>query len=54
VDKNGRVTQEVWFKAPWACMIRDLWVTDNYVFPINGLKASLEEMKKGGEHVYYD
>jgi len=55
VDKHGRVTEEVWFKAPWACMIHDFWVTDNYVvFPINGLKASLEQMKKGGEHFYYD
>ncbi|KAB5576267.1 carotenoid oxygenase [Coniochaeta sp. 2T2.1] len=55
VDKQGRVTEEVWFKAPWACMIHDFWATDNYViFPINGLKASLEQMEKGGEHFYYD
>ncbi|EKG14270.1 Carotenoid oxygenase [Macrophomina phaseolina MS6] len=55
VDKNGFVTEEVWFKAPWACMIHDFWVTKNFViFPVNGLKASLEQMQKGGEHFYWD
>lgn len=55
VDRTGRVTEEVLFKAPWAYMIHDFWVTDNYVvFPINGLKASLEQMETGGEHFYYD
>ncbi|KAH7112070.1 carotenoid oxygenase [Dendryphion nanum] len=55
VDKFGSITEEVWFKAPWACMIHDFWATDNYViFPINGLKASLEQMQKGGEHFYWD
>jgi carotenoid cleavage dioxygenase-like enzyme len=55
VDENGSITEEVWFKAPWACMIHDFWVTKNWViFPINGLKASEELMKKGGEHFYWD
>ncbi|KAF2008787.1 carotenoid oxygenase [Aaosphaeria arxii CBS 175.79] len=55
VDKEGYVTEEVWFKAPWACMIHDFWATENYViFPINGLKASVEQMQKGGEHFYWD
>ncbi|KAG4420708.1 hypothetical protein IFR04_006196 [Cadophora malorum] len=55
VDKRGSITEEVWFKAPWACMIHDFWATENYViFPINGLKASLEQMQKGGEHFFWD
>ncbi|PSN71942.1 carotenoid oxygenase [Corynespora cassiicola Philippines] len=55
VDKKGFVSEEVWFKAPWACMIHDFWLTDNYVvFPINPLKSSLEQMVKGGEHFYWD
>lgn len=55
VDKTGRVTEEVWFQAPWPCMIHDFWVTENWVvFPINGLKASLEQMKNGGDHFYWD
>ncbi|KIX01717.1 uncharacterized protein Z518_09443 [Rhinocladiella mackenziei CBS 650.93] len=55
VDENGSITEEVWFQAPWACMIHDFWMTRNWViFPINGLKASLELMKSGGEHFYWD
>ncbi|KAH7089417.1 carotenoid oxygenase [Paraphoma chrysanthemicola] len=55
VDKSGRLTEEVWFKAPWACMIHDFWATENFVvFPINGLKASLEQMQRGGEHFFWD
>ncbi|SPN96503.1 related to lignostilbene dioxygenase [Cephalotrichum gorgonifer] len=55
VDKNGRVTDEVWFKAPWPCMIHDFWVTENWVvFPVNGIKASLEQMKQGADHFYWD
>lgn len=55
VDKNGRLSEEVWFKAPWPCMIHDFWATDNWVvYPINGLKASLEQMQKGGDHFYWD
>ncbi|KAJ6009633.1 hypothetical protein N7522_004649 [Penicillium canescens] len=49
------ITEEVWFQAPWPCMIHDFWVTENWVvFPINGLKASLEQMKNGGDHFYWD
>ncbi|KAF4450670.1 Carotenoid oxygenase, partial [Fusarium albosuccineum] len=55
VDKDGKLSDEVWFQAPWPCMIHDFWATDNWVvFPINGLKASLEQMKKGGDHFYWD
>ncbi|KAI3572760.1 carotenoid oxygenase [Fusarium oxysporum f. sp. albedinis] len=55
VDKDGKLSEEVWFKAPWPCMIHDFWATDNWVvFPINGLKASLEQMKAGGDHFYWD
>lgn len=55
VDKHGKVSEEVWFKQPWTCMIHDFWLTENYaIFPVNGLKASLENMQKGGEHFYYD
>lgn len=55
VDKYGSISEEVWFQAPWACMIHDFWVTKNWVvFPINGLKASLELMQKGLEHFFWD
>lgn len=55
VDKHGKLTEEVWFKAPWPCMIHDFWATENWVvFPINGLKASIEQMKGGGDHFYWD
>ncbi|KEF62900.1 uncharacterized protein A1O9_00874 [Exophiala aquamarina CBS 119918] len=55
VDKHGKVSEEFWFKQPWTCMIHDFWVTKNYViFPINGIRASLDNIKAGLDHFYYD
>lgn len=55
VDENGKVVEDCMFEAPWPCMIHDFWVTKHYVvFPICPLKASLEQMKAGGEHFFWD
>jgi carotenoid cleavage dioxygenase-like enzyme len=55
VDKSGKIVEEVWIVAPYACMLHDFCVTENYVvFPLNTLKSSVEQLKRGEEHFYFD
>jgi carotenoid cleavage dioxygenase-like enzyme len=51
IDANGKLVRETWFQAPYAAMIHDFAVTENYViFPIIPLTADVERMKQGGQH----
>ncbi|HDR9879868.1 TPA: carotenoid oxygenase family protein [Burkholderia cenocepacia] len=51
IAASGEVKREVWFKAPYAAMIHDFAVTENYVvFPVIPLTVDLERMKRGGQH----
>lgn len=51
ISNEGKLTREIWFEAPYAAMIHDFAVTQNYVvFPIIPLTVDLERMKKGGQH----
>ncbi|MEN0613896.1 carotenoid oxygenase family protein [Klebsiella indica] len=51
ISDTGELTREIWFQAPYAAMIHDFAVTQNYViFPIIPLTADLERMRKGGQH----
>ncbi|CZR55269.1 related to lignostilbene dioxygenase [Phialocephala subalpina] len=55
IDKHGKKTEECWYKAPFCGMIHDCGLSENYlVLPMTPLKASLERMKKGGNHFAWD
>jgi carotenoid cleavage dioxygenase len=54
-DPSGKITREVWLKAPYSSMVHDFAVTRDYVlFPIIGLASSLERLKAGGPHYAWD
>lgn len=51
IDKQGRKTREVWIRAPYAAMIHDFAVTENYViFPLMPLTADIDRIRNGGRH----
>lgn len=51
ISKDGQKTREVWVRAPYAAMIHDFAVTENYViFPLMPLTADLDRIKAGGNH----
>jgi carotenoid cleavage dioxygenase len=51
IDKDGRKKREVWIRGPYAAMIHDFAVTENYViFPLMPLTADLQRIKNGGRH----
>ncbi|KAK3314143.1 carotenoid oxygenase [Apodospora peruviana] len=55
LDKDGKLTEEAWYKAPFAGMIHDCGVSKNYmVLPLTPIKMNLERMKKGGNKFAWD
>ena len=55
VDKNGKVTRREQFKAPYASMIHDFFVTKNYVmFPVLPITMSLERAMRGQSPVAWE
>jgi carotenoid cleavage dioxygenase len=51
IDKHGRKKREVWIRGPYAAMIHDFAVTENYViFPLMPLTADIDRIKSGGRH----
>ncbi len=55
IDKDGKKTEECWYKAPFSGMIHDCGLTDNYVvLPLTPLKISLSRLKRGGNHFAWD
>lgn len=51
IDSSGRKKRETWIVAPYAAMIHDFAVTENYViFPLMPLTSDLDRMKNGGRH----
>lgn len=55
IDKFGRITHEVWLKAPYASMVHDWVVTDDYVvFPIFPLTSDIERTKAGKPAFMWD
>ncbi len=54
-DRDLRLLREQWFDAPYASMIHDFAVTQNYVvFPVMPTASDLERMKAGGFHFAWD
>ncbi|KAI0016927.1 carotenoid oxygenase [Xylariomycetidae sp. FL0641] len=55
VDRHGRKTEELWFRAPFAGMIHDCGVSKNYmVLPLTPLKTDLGRLKRGGNKFAWD
>jgi carotenoid cleavage dioxygenase-like enzyme len=54
-DANGRLVHEAWFEAPYAAMVHDFALTQDYViFPIMPTVADAERMRRGGAHFAWD
>lgn len=54
-DALGKIVHEAWFEAPYASMVHDWAVTENFViFPVIPLTASLERLKAGGPIYVWD
>lgn len=54
-EETGKKLGERWFKAPFAGMIHDCGVSENWVvLPLTPLKMDLERMKAGGEKFAWD
>jgi carotenoid cleavage dioxygenase-like enzyme len=50
-DKDGKLVREQWFDVPYAAMMHDFVITENFaLFPIYPTTADLDRLKAGGEH----
>ncbi|PSN67784.1 carotenoid oxygenase [Corynespora cassiicola Philippines] len=55
IDKEGRKTEECWYKAPFCGMIHDCALTENWlVLPLTPIKVDAERLKRGGNHFAWD
>ncbi len=55
INKDGKKTEETWYKAPFCGMIHDCGLSENYlVLPLTPLKCSLDRLKRGGNHFAWD
>jgi carotenoid cleavage dioxygenase-like enzyme len=55
VSPAGELLQEVWFKAPYYCMMHDFGITEDYaVFNIMPSIGSWERLEKGLPHFGFD
>ncbi|EOD51046.1 putative carotenoid oxygenase protein [Neofusicoccum parvum UCRNP2] len=55
IDRDGRKTEECWYKAPFCGMIHDCGLSENYVvLPMTPLKCSLDRLRRGGNHWAWD
>jgi len=54
-DASGRLTREVWLKAPIVSMMHDFAITQQHVIlPTTAMVTSLERLKQGLNHWAYD
>ncbi|KAH7397967.1 carotenoid oxygenase [Cadophora sp. MPI-SDFR-AT-0126] len=54
IGKDGKKTEEVWVKSPFATLIHDCGITENYlVLMAWPFEAMMERMKTGGHHWAY-
>ncbi len=50
-DEDGNLVSEEWFEAPYAGMVHDFAITEDYVvFPIFPTIVEMERLKAGGPH----
>jgi carotenoid cleavage dioxygenase len=54
VDRDGNLTSEQWFDAPYCSMMHDFCVTENYaLFPVYPTTSDLERLMAGGDHWHH-
>ncbi len=54
IDQGGRKTEEIWIKSPFATLIHDCGITQNYLILMAWpFEADIERMKSGGRHWAY-
>jgi carotenoid cleavage dioxygenase-like enzyme len=50
-DAAGKKLREIWLEAPYAGMVHDFAVTDNWIiFPVLPMTADADRMARGGRH----
>ncbi|KAK7890454.1 transcriptional regulatory protein rco1 [Exophiala xenobiotica] len=56
IDRDGKKTEECWYKAPFCGMIHDCGISKNYlVLPLTPIKwTGMDRLKKGGNHWAWD
>jgi carotenoid cleavage dioxygenase-like enzyme len=56
IGSNGRIARELWFEAPYHCMLHDFGVTEDYaVFPIIPVcGVGVEALQAGRPHYAWD
>jgi carotenoid cleavage dioxygenase-like enzyme len=55
IDKDGKKTEECWYKAPFCGMIHDCAITKNYlILPLTPIKVNQDRLKRGGNHFAWD
>jgi carotenoid cleavage dioxygenase len=51
VDKDGKKTEEAWYKSPYCGMIHDCAITKNWiVLPLTPIECKFDRLKAGGAH----
>jgi carotenoid cleavage dioxygenase len=51
VDKQGNLTREQWFDAPYCAMMHDFSITEHYaLFPVYPTTCDAARVKAGGDH----
>ena len=54
-DPQGRLTRQLWFKAPLVSMMHDFAITQRHIIlPTTAMVTSLERLKQGLNHWVYD
>lgn len=54
IDKHGKKTEEFWLKAPFATLMHDCGVTENFIILMAWpFDVDIERMKAGGQHWAY-
>ncbi|KAK4119714.1 carotenoid oxygenase [Parathielavia appendiculata] len=55
LDRDGKMIEECWYKAPFAGMIHDCGISKNWVvLPLTPIKINLERMMRGGNKFAWD
>ena len=50
IDKDGKKTEEAWYKSPYCGMIHDCALTKNWlILPLTPIECKLDRLKRGGK-----
>ena len=55
IDKTGEINWEAWIKVPYAGLLHDFALSENYIaFLVIPMAVNMEQMQKGGVHFAWD